>query len=422
MSGAPIRTAEMVTVGDELLLGEIADTNFRYLAARVSALGVRVTRHVTVGDDEEEIRTALKEAAGRAPLVVVTGGLGVTPDDRTRQALADLAGVRLVPDPDLLQEIEVFYRDRKITMPSINIAQASLPEGAKKIPNEVGLAPGIRMGVRKSILFAFPGVPAEMRHLTEKGLLPWLRERNGDASVEQRILRVWGIGENALAEKLQGYCGARRAAAIAFLPERRGITLRFRLKEGEYDDPRRVLDEEVDEAADLLGNLVYSTREEELEEVVGYLLMLHRKTIAVAESCTGGRVSDLLTSVAGSSGYFREGFVPYDPSRKVVTLGVPEELILHSGAVSAETAGALARQVRTLSDTDIGVGVTGVAGPDTVEGKPVGRVFGAVDSRSGTTVRQWDLPGDRNRVKDRAARSVLNLVRLHLIGGRKEGP
>ncbi|MFH1277380.1 MAG: CinA family nicotinamide mononucleotide deamidase-related protein [Candidatus Eisenbacteria bacterium] len=420
MSGDPIRTAGMVTIGDELLLGEIPDTNFQYLAARVSASGVRVTRHVTVGDEEEEIRAALKEATGRAPLVVATGGLGVTPDDRTRQALADLAGVRLVPDPELLQEIEVFYRDRKIMMPSINVAQASLPEGAKKIPNEVGLAPGIRMSLRKAVVFAFPGVPAEMRHLTDRGLIPWLRERNGDAPVEQRVLRIWGIGENALAEKLRDYCAARRPVSIAFLPERRGITLRFRLKEGEYGDPRRVLDGQVEEAADLLGNLVYSTRQEELEEVVGYLLMLHRKTIAVAESCTGGRVSDLLTSVAGSSGYFREGFIPYDPSRKVITLGIPEELILRSGTVSAETAAALARQARTLSDADLGVGVTGVAGPDTVEGKPVGRVFGAVDSRSGTTVRQWDLPGDRDRVKERAARSVLNLVRLHLLGGRED--
>lgn len=421
MSRDPIRAAEVVTVGDELLLGEIADTNFQFLAARVSAFGVRVTRHMTVPDEEEAIRDAIRETTARSPLVIVTGGLGVTPDDRTRQALAEAAGVRLVPDPELLQEIEVFYQDRKIRMPSINVAQASLPEGARKIPNRVGLAPGILMRFKKSVLFALPGVPAEMRHLVEEGIVPFLRERNGDAPVEARVLRTWGMGENTIAEMLGAYLCVRRPVSVAFLPQRRGITLRFRLKEGEYGDPKRVLDENVDEAAEILGNLVYSTREEELEEVVGYLLLLHRKTIAVAESCTGGRLSDLLTSVAGSSDYFREGFVPYDASRKIETLGVPEEVIRRAGAVSGDTAAALARQARTLSDTDLGVGVTGVAGPETVEGKPVGRVFAAVDARSGTTVRQWDLPGDRNRVKDRAARSALNLIRLHLIGAREGG-
>lgn len=420
MKQGPIRHAEVVTVGDELLLGEIADTNFQYIAARVSALGVRVTRHSTVPDDTDEIRKALKEATGRSPLVVVTGGLGVTPDDRTRQALADLAGVRLVPDPELLEEMEVRYRDRKIVMPSINVTQAALPEGAGKIPNRVGLAPGIRMRYRKSELFVFPGVPAEMRHLTDEGLLPFLRERNGDAPAGRRVLRTWGIGENALVEKLSPFLESERPVSIAFLPERRGVTLRFLLREGAHDDPARLLDEQVDDAANLLGNLVYSTREEELEEVVAYLLVLHRQTIAVAESCTGGRVADLLTSIAGSSAWFREGFVPYGADRKVETLGIPEDLITRSGTVSRETASALARQVRSLSSAEIGLGLTGVAGPGTVEGKPVGRVYVALDSRRGTVVRRWDFPGNRERVRDRAARSAVDLVRLHLIGGLGE--
>ncbi len=420
MTAPPIRTAQVLSVGDELLLGEIADTNFQFLAARLFAAGVRVERHVTVGDEIEEIRAALKEATGAAPLVVVMGGLGVTPDDRTRQALADLAGVPLVADPDLIEEMEVFYRDRKIRMPSINIAQASLPRGARKIPNPVGLAPGIHMRVRKCELFALPGVPAEMRALTEEGIVPFLQERNRDAPVGPRVLRTWGLGENALAELLSGYLAVERPVAVAFLPQARGIVLRFRLKEGDYEDPAAVLDRQVDEAASILGDLVYSTREEELEEVVGYLLTLHRKTVAVAESCTGGRVSDLLTTAPGSSAYFREGFVPYDARRKVETLGVSEELIEQTGTVSAETASALARQARTLADTDIGIGVTGVAGPDTVEGKPVGRVFIALDSRRGTLVRQWDLPGSRDRVKERAARHAINMIRLHLLGGLED--
>ncbi|MFH1682137.1 MAG: CinA family nicotinamide mononucleotide deamidase-related protein [Candidatus Eisenbacteria bacterium] len=420
MKEAPLQTAELVLIGDELLLGVTADTNAQFLSASVAAFGVRVVRHTTVGDDLREIREAVREAASRSPLVIVTGGLGVTPDDRTRQALAELAGVRLVPDPDLVQEMEVFYRDRKIRMPAINVAQAALPEGARKIPNRVGLAPGIHLRLRKSEVFAFPGVPAEMRHLTEEGLLPYLRERNGEAAVPQRVLRTWGMGENSIADLLGDYLEEERPVSVAFLPERRGITLRFRLKEGAHENPQRVLDENVDEAANLLGNLVYSTREEELEEVVGYLLLLNRRTIAVAESCTGGRVADLLTTIGGSSAFFREGYVPYQASRKVETLGLPDELVRAEGTVSAEVAAELARRVRARAKTDLGVGVTGVAGPETVEGKPVGLVYAALDAEGGTIVREWRLPGSRDRVKDRAALHAINLIRLFLLGGLEE--
>ncbi|MBN1826523.1 MAG: competence/damage-inducible protein A [Candidatus Eisenbacteria bacterium] len=421
MSGRSIRNAEVVTVGDELLLGVTADANFVWLASRLAEAGVRVDRQTTVGDGEEEIRRAVDEAAARSPLVVVTGGLGVTPDDRTRQALADLAGVRLIPDPALIREMEVYHRDRRIRMPAINVAQASLPEGARKIPNRVGLAPGLRMKIRKATVFVFPGVPAEMRQLTEDGLIPYLRRRNGEAPIRQKSLRTWGIGENALAEKLRDYLARERPVSISFLPERRGVTLRFRLHEGVEGDPEGVLAMQTDEAAAILGDLVYSTGGEELEEVVAYLLLLRKRTVATAESCTGGRLADLLTSVPGSSAWFREGFIPYGAERKKATLGVPEEVLRERGTVSAETAEELARRVRALSGADIGVGVTGVAGPESVENQPVGRVFIALDARGGTIVRRWDLPGSRDRVKDRAARHALDMIRLHLIAEEEGG-
>jgi nicotinamide-nucleotide amidase len=417
-----IRSAEVVTIGDELLFGEIPDTNFQYLASNLSAFGVRVVRHTTVRDEHREILEALREASARAQLVIATGGLGVTPDDCTRQALADLAGVRLVPDRTLLQEMEVSYQDRKIRMPAVSVSQAALPEGARKIPNRVGLAPGIHVRVRKADVFAFPGVPAELRHLADEGLVPFLRERNGEAPIPQRVLRTWGIGENALVEMLSGYLSVERPVSIAFLPGSRGVTLRFRLREGDHEHPQRTLDEHVNRAADILGNLVYATREEDLEQVVGYLLLLHRKTIAVAESCTGGRVADLLTALPGSSGYFREGFVPYQAARKVATLGVPEEAILRAGTVSADVAAELARRVRAHADSDLGLSVTGVAGPEPVEGKPVGMVFAALDTDGGTIVREWRIPGSRDRVRERAALGAINLVRLHLLGGVEGAP
>jgi len=419
MNRRPIRSAEVVSVGDELLLGVTANTNFTWLASLLAEAGVRVARETTVGDGEEEIRRAVDEAAARAPLVVVTGGLGVTPDDRTRQALADLAGVRLVPDPELLREMEVYYKDRRIRMPRINVSQASLPEGAGKIPNRIGLAPGLRMRIRRAEVFAFPGVPAEMKKLTEDGLLPFLRMRNGEAPIRQRMLRTWGIGENALAEKLRDFLARERPVSISFLPERGGVTLRFRLREGAKGEPEKILAEQTDRAAAILGDLVFSTGGEELEEVVAYLLLLRKRTVATAESCTGGRLADLLTAVPGSSAWFREGFIPYGADRKSGTLGVPEEVIREHGTVSARTAEELARRARAVAGADIGVGVTGVAGPESVEDQPVGRVFLALDSAAGTEVRRWDLPGSRERVKERAARSALDMIRRHLLAERE---
>ncbi len=420
---APVHTAEIITIGDELLGGQTADTNFIHLAKRLRDFGVRVVRHVTVGDGEDEIVTALREAVRREKLIIVTGGLGVTPDDRTRAALARLAGVPLVPDHELLREIEVFFRDRKIRMPSLNIAQALLPKGARKIANRVGLAPGIRMEVRGSLLFSFPGVPVELHALTEDGIVPFLKSRNGELPSLERELRTWGRGETRVAEILKELEEGEPRLSISYLPEDRGVTIRFksggRPRTSRFDPEsfREDLDRWSDSAADLLGDAVYSTRREELEEVVGYLLVLYRKTVAVAESCTGGKIAAYLTSVPGSSAYFRGGFVPYHAETKISSFGISPEIISEKGTVSEEVARGLAEGAREQTGADFGIGLTGIAGPDSVEDKPVGLVYCALATSKETAVFEWNVIGNRARIRDRAARSALNLLRLHLIRG-----
>ncbi len=409
--------AEVVAVGDELLSGATADTNFIYITRKLRSAGVKVIRHVTVGDGETEILAALRDAVLRVELVVVTGGLGVTVDDRTRSALARLAGVELVVDPALSREIEVFFRDRKIRMPAINMAQALIPRGAERVANRVGLAPGLHMRIGRTDLFAFPGVPAELRALTDEGLVPFVKSAFGGSPPKEREVRTWGIGETRVAEVIGPLLERERSVKVSFLPEERGVTIRFDETAPVGGVAEGRLDRMVEEAADLLGDKVYSTRGEELEEVTAYLLALYRKTIAVAESCTGGLVATLLTSVPGSSAFFVEGLVPYTVTAKEARVGVPGDLIEREGVVSAAVAEELASKVRSVAGADLGVGVTGFAGPGAGEGKPAGRVYGALAADGTCVVKEWNIPGDRARVRERAARNVVDLVRLHLIGG-----
>lgn len=405
----------MIAIGDELLRGRTADTNFVYLAQRLHSAGIDVACHMTVGDGEDEIVDALRSATERSDLVVVTGGLGVTPDDRTRQALARLTGARLIPDRELSREIEVWFRDRSIRMPSLNMAQSLLPEGARKIPNPAGLAPGIHIKVNGCDLFSFPGVPAELGALTEEALIPFVEKEMGGTPPLERELRTWGMGETRVAEKVGLLVKREKLLKVSYLPEDRGVTVRLRWTGGRGEEEAARLNAVTEEMCDIIGNAIYSTREEELEEVTAYLLALYRKTIAVAESCTGGLLSAYLTSIPGSSTFFREGTVPYFAGAKVDRLGLKQELIDREGTVSGAVAEELARAARRQAGTDIGVGITGIAGPEKVEGKPIGLVFAAIDTAEGTIMKEWIIPGERRRVRERAARNALNLVRLYLI-------
>ncbi len=415
-SPRPITTAAVITIGDEILSGQTVDTNFTYLAKALHSAGVIVNSHLTITDEEERIVEAIARESSRVDLIVTTGGLGITSDDCTRPALARLTGRDLVSDPELLGEIEVFFRDRKIRMPAMNAAQAALPEGAQKIMNRAGLAPGIHITWNDCEILSFPGVPGELRALTRDGLLPLVEARNGPAEVLlERSLSTWGKGESQVARALQGWERANPDIKIAYLPESRGVTLRIRARRPSRPVSSQDLDLAARDIADQLGDLVYSTRNEELDEVVGYLLILYKKTVATAESLTGGRLADYLTSRGGSSRYFRGGFVPYQAEAKVRDLGVPRELIEAHGTVSHEVARAMAEAARMRTGADYGISLTGVAGPEAIEGKPVGLVYCALASSQGTDVRDWNLPGDRNRIKDRAARGAINQLRLALI-------
>ena len=409
--------AELLSVGDEVISGEIADTNAAWLAQRLGEMGVEVGRHAAVGDTEADIEAAVRFAASRVHLVVVTGGLGPTEDDLTRHGIAAAAGVPLDLDEASLQDIEQrFYRYGR-PMPPQNRIQAMVPAGAAVLPNSEGTAPGFVVRVGETHVAALPGVPHEMRAMFDAHLAPFVAA----LPIERRAIRVerirlFGMPESLVNQTLKHRL-ARGANPLVGMTVSDGIiTVKFRAT-GHTDAEAADLIRPVrQEAEELLGEHVFGSGEATLEGAVAELLERHGKTLAVAESCTGGLVGHLMTNVSGISRFLLEDLVTYSNPSKVELLGVPEGMIAKFGAVSEEVAGAMADGVRRRAKADLGLSTTGIAGPTGGSAeKSVGLVYVALAAEAGTRVQRLQLLGTRDIIKDRAARSALNLLRLHLF-------
>ncbi|HEY8523993.1 MAG TPA: competence/damage-inducible protein A [Acidimicrobiales bacterium] len=413
---------EIVAVGTELLLGQIVDTNGAWLGEQLALAGIDCTHRQTVGDNLDRIVDALRLALSRADAVIVCGGLGPTQDDITRDAIAAVMGVRLVQDDDVVDRIVTFFGDRGRRMPANNLRQALVPEGATAIADpQPGTAPGLICPVGDKVVYAVPGVPYEMREIVTKAILPDLQRRAGDLSViRSRTLRTWGDSESGLAERLADRMRELDEAAndgapvptLAFLASGiEGLKVRITVKARDEEEARAALDREERILRGLLGDIVFGLDDESMEHAVAKLLVERGQTLAVAESLTGGLVAARLVNVPGASRWFRGGVVAYASDLKRSLLDVPPGPV-----VSEEAAAAMAAGARRLAGADVGLGVTGVAGPDPQDGQRPGTVFLAVASGSGepatTLVR---LPGDRERVRQFACISLLDLLRRTLV-------
>lgn len=418
------RRAEVVSVGTELLLGQITDTNATYICQRLAECGIPVYFRQTVGDNFHRVQEAFRLAWSRAELVVFTGGLGPTEDDLTKEAVAAALGAELVEDRDCLAHLEQFFARRGRTMTPNQRRQALIPRGALAIPNRWGTAPGVFWEVDGRVVVMVPGVPREMRGMVDEFVLPELRRRGwvGQDTIRSRVLRTVGIGEGQLEEMVRDLIHTTNptVAPLAHLGE---VHLRITAR-GTPEEVSRLLDETEARLRERLGDAVYGVDDETLDEVVARLLRDSGLRVAVAESCTGGLVGERLTSVAGSSAYFLGGVVAYSNDAKCRLLGVPPELLEKFGAVSAEVAEAMARGARERFGADVGLAVTGVAGPGGgTEAKPVGRVFLALaDAHSARTVRAdfGQEPG-REGVRRLASQAALNLVRRYVLERRSGG-
>lgn len=411
--------AEIITIGTELLLGEIVDTNSAFLAETLAECGVNVYYKSTVGDNMSRMVAAIKQAWDRSDLVITSGGLGPTADDLTKEAVAAALGLDMVFDDDAWEMVQARFQHRHTKMSANNRRQAIIPQGAKLIPNFWGTAPGIIYESGHKAVICLPGVPRELIGMVRETVVPFIKGRLAEHGVviSSRTVRFIGIGESSLEEELSDLIEQQTNPTIALYAGsgevRIRLTARARSKEAAWE-----LIAPVEEAIKKrVGEYVYGYDDDNLETVVGRLLLDRSMTIAVAESCTGGLVSHRLTNVPGSSGYYMRGAVTYSNEAKQKVLGVAKETLEQYGAVSWQTAVAMAEGVRQWASTDLGVGITGIAGPGggTAE-KPVGLVYAAVSGPAGTKWQEFHFLGDRLQVKERTSSQVLNMVRLYVLG------
>jgi nicotinamide-nucleotide amidase len=372
--------AEIVAIGTELLLGDAVDTNSAHIARRLAEIGVDVHRHVTIGDNIGRMAAVLGEAAERAEVVIVTGGLGPTQDDLTRQAVAQLAGVGLQRRDELVEYITSYFARSGRDMPASNLRQADLPQGARVIP-AVGTAAGFACDVQgmgePSTVYCLPGVPREMEQMLARDVLPELIERGGLATTVSRVVRTAGMAESAVAEALAGLNDRLEPAGnptIAFLASRGETRVRVTGKAGSRPAALALVDPVVDEVVDLLGTGVTGVDDEGTEHAVARELLRRGWTLGVAESVTGGGLGARLVRVPGASSWFRGGLITYATETKRILAGVDGNLLRSEGAVNEDVAAALAAAGRERLGADVGLAVVGVAGPDPQDGQPVGTV------------------------------------------------
>ena len=405
---------EVLAVGDELLLGATQDSNSGFAAREMFASGLQLSQVTVVGDAEPELRAGLEAALTRCQALIVTGGLGPTVDDRTKEVAAAALGDELGLDRVILEDIRARFARRGRPMPEINVKQAMMPRGARVIPNPVGSAPGVHWSRDGREVFLLPGVPAEMRAMFSATVLPRLLEVANPQPACFAAFRTVGVPESELAERISGVTNAFPDAVWAFYPGWGGVDVKVR-RAGAADAAWTALCTQLRAAA---GTACYSeSAAESLAEVVQKLLVARGMTVAFAESCTGGLVGARFTEVAGASACFTGAFVTYANAAKMQWLGVPEELLRDEGAVSAACAAAMARGARARAMSDIAVSVTGLAGPagGTPE-KPVGLVFVALAAASGCWTRRLQLFQNRELNRYVASQMALDLVRRHLHG------
>lgn len=410
---------ELLTIGDELLLGFTVDTNAAFLARTLAELGVEIVHRTTVGDDADRITAAVAEAIERTGAVITTGGLGPTADDRTRPTIAKLFGRELVRDDRVVAQIESRFRRLGTgTMPQSNIVQAMVPAGARVLENHHGTAPGLWIEDADGRWVAMlPGVPREMRGMTIDTIVPMLRERIGDATtvVVSRTVRTTGIGESALAERLGELARGVDGLPLAFLPGWEGVDLRLTSRDLSAADAAAKLDAAARTLLDVAGPVVYGEERDDLASLVLELCGERGLSIATAESCTGGLLGARITQVPGSSDVYHGGIIAYANVVKVAQLGVRERTLAEHGAVSEEVSREMAEGAQRALGTSIGIGVTGIAGPGGGSPeKPVGTVWLAVSGIGDTRSLGRVYVGDREEIRLRATQASLDLVRRAL--------
>lgn len=409
-------SAEIIAIGSELLTPYRVDTNSLWLTDRLNSVGIEVKLKTVVGDDEDRLEEAFRGALARSEIIISTGGLGPTEDDITRRVLAKVTGRQLVLDYGVLEQIKEKFARRGYHMAPNNERQALIPRGATVLPNELGTAPGIKLEQDGKLMIILPGPPREMKPMFDQYVMPDLESLSRGVRVARRVLKVVGLGESALDDMIAPIYKRYSNPTTTILFTDSDIEIHLAARAESLDRAEEMIEALVAELGNKLGQFLYSTRGESLEEVVGRGLALKGYTIATAESCTGGLLAERITSVPGASDYFLGSIVSYAEGAKVALLGVPRELIERHGAVSQQVAEAMARGAKERMGSRVAVSVTGVAGPGGgTEATPVGTVYIGLADEIEVVAKRLILPGDRHLIRWRASSAALDMIRRRYL-------
>lgn len=411
--------AEIITIGDELLIGQIINTNQAYIAERLNSAGIYCDRMTTVGDEAVTITDAFAAALERVDIVCVTGGLGPTHDDITKKMVCEFFHTALVMHEETLAHINALALKRNISMIQTNIDQALVPKNCTVIPNVHGTAPGMLFEQNNKYFFVMPGVPFEMKEMVDSWIIPFLKKKNIGTVIQHLTLKTTGIGESMLAHEIgnvEDVIGSDGTTTLAFLPNPMGTKLRITVKDKTVESAHAKLLKAETVLRSKIEKYIYSEDERDLEDVIGQILNEQSLTLATAESCTGGLIANRITNVSGSSAYFLGGYVVYSNQLKIDELGVPAKLIADHGAVSKEVAEAMAYGARLTAKTDIAMSTTGIAGPTggTPE-KPVGLCWIGYSDAVSSFALKFNFGDNRIRFKERASQAALELLRKKLL-------
>lgn len=412
-----VKQASIISIGNEVLSGRTVDTNAAYIARQLRLIGIPTVSAYTVADLQPAIVRALKLAAEEADIVIVTGGLGPTDDDLTREGFAEFLGVDLELREDLLVRLSEWFQKRGVPMVRKNVVQARLPKGTDVVPNDWGTAPGILAEKDEKLFFALPGVPREMQRMLAASVLPRLQMVAHSQVVAVRRLQCFGAGESTIAEMIGDAMARDRNPLVNCTAHMGIITLEMVATAQNTAQAETMIEAQETSLRTVLGPLVYGVDDETLAGIVGRRLAERGKTLAVAESCTGGWLAKLITDIPGASRYFARGWVAYSNQAKIAELDVPADLIEKHGAVSQPVAEAMARGARSQANADYGVGITGIAGPDGgTEAKPAGLVYISADFEGQVHTVHGVFPWERSFVRLRAAQTALDILRRRLGG------
>jgi nicotinamide-nucleotide amidase len=409
--------AEIITIGDEILYGQITDTNTQWISAELDKIGIRTIRKSSVGDSEEAILGIFEESSKRADLVIVTGGLGPTKDDITKKTFCKFFNTELIIHTQALADVTEFFKKRGRELSELNKGQGEIPANATFIPNTMGTAPGMWFEQNGVVFISMPGVPFEMKGMMNLTILPKLKEHFKTPIIFHKVIRTIGIGESYLAEMIENWEDALpENIKLAYLPSMGNVKLRLTGFGEDLDIIENQVEEQFQKVLPTIQEYVYGFGSDEIEEVIGRKLIDRKETIAVAESCTGGYLAHQFTKVSGSSAYFMGGVVSYDNEVKINQLGVKTETLNTYGAVSEQTVIEMSENVRKLMKTTYGLATSGIAGPNggTPE-KPVGTIWIAISSEKETITKQLTLGGSREQNIHLTSINILNLLRTKCL-------